>query len=53
MEVELAHQVRAVVFRSLHTDFELLSNLVGAVALCDQLLNLALTLGENVDAGLL
>ncbi len=50
MEVELAHQVGAVVVDRLDADVELGGDLLGAVALGHELEDLAFTVGEEIGA---
>jgi hypothetical protein len=48
VEIEFAHQVRAVVVHGLHADAELGGDFLGAVAFGDELENLAFAVGEEV-----
>lgn len=53
VQVEFTHKIGAVVLGSLDTDVEFLSDLFGAVTFSDELKDLALAAGEDVDAGFL
>ena len=48
MEVQLAHQVRAVVVHRLHADAELGGDFLGAMAFGDELEDFAFTVGEKI-----